>query len=45
MVVLCGLCYHRVPCWLYVRLGGGIRGKWRILDGNGESGLCSHSKL
>jgi hypothetical protein len=36
MVVLCGLCYQRV-LWEYLRLGGVIKGKWRILDGKGES--------
>jgi hypothetical protein len=27
------------------RLGGATRGKWRILDGNVESGLMSDSEL
>jgi hypothetical protein len=26
-------------CWIYPRPGGATRGKWRILDGKGESGL------
>jgi hypothetical protein len=26
-------------CWLYVSLGGTTKGKWRILDGKGESGM------
>ena len=29
----------------YVRLGGAIRGKWRILDGKVESGLMLDSEL
>jgi hypothetical protein len=31
--------------WLYGRLGGAIRGKWRILDGMVKSGLMSDSEL
>jgi hypothetical protein len=31
--------------WLYVRLGGVTRGKWRTLDGKDESGLMSDSEL
>jgi hypothetical protein len=30
---------------LNMRMGGAIRGKWRILDGMGESGLMSDSEL
>jgi hypothetical protein len=30
---------------LNLRLGGATRGKWTILDGKGESGLMSDSKL
>jgi hypothetical protein len=26
-------------CWPNLRLGGAIRGKWRILDGKVESGM------
>jgi hypothetical protein len=32
-------------CWIYARLGMATRGKGRILDGNGESGLFSYSEL
>jgi hypothetical protein len=30
-----------ISLWLYVRLGGATREKWRIPDGMGESGLFS----
>jgi hypothetical protein len=30
---------------LHARLGGATRGKWRIPDGKGESGLFSYSEL
>jgi hypothetical protein len=36
MVVPCGLCYRWVMLD-YLRPGGAIMGKWRILDGEGES--------
>jgi hypothetical protein len=44
-VVLCGLCYRQVLVGLletgclfdYLRPGRAIRGKWRILDGKGDS--------
>jgi hypothetical protein len=36
MAVLCGLCYRQVLGGLFEN-GRGIRGKWRILDGKGES--------
>jgi hypothetical protein len=31
--------------WLNLRLSEATRGKWRILDGKGESGLFSCSEL
>jgi hypothetical protein len=31
--------------WLYVRPGGATRGKWRVPDGKGESGLFSCLEL
>jgi hypothetical protein len=34
-----------ISLWLYVRPGGATRGKWRIWDGKGESGLFSCSDL
>jgi hypothetical protein len=32
-------------CWLYERPGGATRGKWRIPDVMGESGLFSYLEL
>jgi hypothetical protein len=34
-----------IGLWLYVRLGGTTRGKWRILDGKDESGLMLDLEL
>jgi hypothetical protein len=34
-----------IGLWLYVRLGGATRGKWRILDGKVESVLMSDLEL
>jgi hypothetical protein len=34
-----------IGSWLYVRRGEATRGKWRIPDGKGESGLFSYSEL
>jgi hypothetical protein len=34
-----------IGLWLYVRPGGATRRKWRILDGNNESGLILDSEL
>jgi hypothetical protein len=34
-----------IGLWLYVRPGGATREKWRIPNGNSESGIFSYSKL
>jgi hypothetical protein len=34
-----------IGLWLYVRPGKATRGKWRIPDGKGESGLFLYSEL
>jgi hypothetical protein len=44
MEVLCDLCVA-IGIWHNTILGGAIRGKWRIPDGNDESGLFSCSEL
>jgi hypothetical protein len=36
---------YKVDENLNLRLGGAVRGKWRILDGKCKSGLMSDSKL
>jgi hypothetical protein len=45
MVILCGLWVFAFRMWHNMRPGRATRAKWRILDGNIESGLFSCSEL